>query len=77
MYDQLGPPVSKAVFAFVLAGDAPAAVPAGARYARRHPDGSVMVATGPDDTLAACTARWKKAKTTKAKAKKARTKKEA
>lgn len=75
MYDQLGPPVSKAVFAFVTGGDRPAAVPAGARYARRHPDGSVMVATGPEDTPAACTARWKKAKKTKAT--KSRTKKEA
>lgn len=70
-----GPPVHKPVFAFVVGHNRPEGVPAGARYARRHPDGALMVADGPDDTPEACTARWEaaKAKTTnkRASAKKA------
>lgn len=42
---------------FVTGHPRPAVAPLGARYVRRHSDGTPMLANGTRDTLAACEAR--------------------
>jgi len=44
--------------AFVTGHSRPAVAPTGARYVRRHPDGTPMLATSTRDTLADCEARY-------------------
>lgn len=61
---------------FVRGHKHPTVAPLVARFVRRHPDGSPMVATSTKDTLEACEARWERAQVVEERPARKRTKKE-